>query len=356
MTLKVDIENFQAVPDDGVQFEVDGFTVIVGKSNTGKSSIIRAIDGVMRNLSGDSFVREGKNHTRVELETDDHRVVWKKGDGFNDYIIDGEEYQKVGHHPPDRLKELGLRDVEVDGDSIPVLVAKQFDPIFLINPSKTKGSTAAKLISDIGSLGSLQKARKESTSDRRSCSRKLKTRREDLEEVEETLSEFEDFDDDVIHFQEVQSFQSEVHDLRDRLCSLESIRSKKEEIDRSISNLEGIEEVEFPSAPSFRSDLDTVRNLRRFRNRYTESVTSVEEMEEVEEIEIPDLDDLDDQVSTLDTLIEIKQTREGLKDEIETLEKEIVEIEDKIEDLHDQFHDLLEEAGLCPLCEREVQS
>ena len=50
MATKVNIKNYQSIKD--VSFEVDGFTVIIGKNNIGKSAIIRALEAPLANQAG----------------------------------------------------------------------------------------------------------------------------------------------------------------------------------------------------------------------------------------------------------------------------------------------------------------
>ena len=67
----VTIKNFQSHEDTKVEFK-DGLNVIIGESNTGKTSILRAIKWVIDNdPSGSDFITTGANECEVTVEFDD---------------------------------------------------------------------------------------------------------------------------------------------------------------------------------------------------------------------------------------------------------------------------------------------
>ena len=52
--LKVTVEDFQSI--DKAELEVSGFTCLTGKSNIGKSALLRALNAAMKNLPANSFI------------------------------------------------------------------------------------------------------------------------------------------------------------------------------------------------------------------------------------------------------------------------------------------------------------
>ncbi len=85
--MKIRVQNFQSLAD--VTVEAKGLTVIVGRSNLGKSAFIRALQGLLFNRPGDDFVRKNQKHASVSVEerpTDfgyPCPVMWEKGPGVN---------------------------------------------------------------------------------------------------------------------------------------------------------------------------------------------------------------------------------------------------------------------------------
>lgn len=140
--MKVSVENFQSLAD--AQVSVDGLTVIVGPSNSGKSALIRAITAALFNKPGDAFVRVGEKTAKVELlnaPTCDGKVLidltWEKGRTPAVYTIGSgvgaEIFTKVGKGVPLAIEEAGYRDVELKDDTLRPQIAGQMERLFLLD-------------------------------------------------------------------------------------------------------------------------------------------------------------------------------------------------------------------------------
>jgi DNA repair exonuclease SbcCD ATPase subunit len=102
---KVRIKGFQALADVGMVLS-PGVNVIVGPSDAGKSSLVRALVSATQQAEGASFVRVGAKKAVVGLEFEDgHRVVWEKGKGVNRYTLDGAKFSRVGRSVPEPVVE-----------------------------------------------------------------------------------------------------------------------------------------------------------------------------------------------------------------------------------------------------------
>ena len=108
--VRVKINNFQSI--SSASFDIEGFTVIVGKNNRGKSAVIRAIDAALSNKTGGGLIKWDKPHASVELTVKDsnHKdmnVLWEKGD-TTVYKIDGKSYEKLNRAIPPPILEAGF--------------------------------------------------------------------------------------------------------------------------------------------------------------------------------------------------------------------------------------------------------
>jgi DNA repair ATPase RecN len=92
------------------------FTVFVGPSRAGKSTILRAIRALFTNQTGNRLIKRGATQASVEIETGDGHVIrWEKTRNTSKYVLDGVEYTKLaGSVPPDVEKAVGIRPVPVD--------------------------------------------------------------------------------------------------------------------------------------------------------------------------------------------------------------------------------------------------
>lgn len=123
--------NFQ--PYSSITVELDKhLTVIVGPTDSGKSSLLRALQWLATNYpSGDAFIKHGEESTTVTLKFDSHRVKRKKGKRVNTYSLDGKRKKAFGKGKvPDVISSLlNLGDVNFQG---------QLDPPFwfLLSPGQ----------------------------------------------------------------------------------------------------------------------------------------------------------------------------------------------------------------------------
>lgn len=401
--MKVSINNFQSV--EAAELEVKGLTVLVGKSNLGKSAIIRAISGALNNRQGDAFVTEGADHTEVTLQvparntgasssTDEApglSLTWRKGGGYNDYEIDGVDLKSVSRGAPPQIKEAGFGDLETSRESLSVQVADQFNPLFLLNDS---GSVAAEAISDVGRLAELQEALRRCDSDRRSKKAELKIRKQDLSDAQAELSKYDTFDDDMTHVEEVKNRFLRIRALEQELQTLERLdaaSSRHAQVIESLSSVESVEIVDLDPVMALTQELRDLANLQQQSQRHLETVKS---LRGVEDCILPDAlaPSLVDEMQSLARLwdsakrhvdllkkgksladLEVVETQHlyELEQEIQNLDgiltgartharagkqakQESAEIEAQLQKLEKEYHDTLHLVGVCPVCDQEV--
>jgi len=129
---KLSIDNFQSIK----HFETDlkGFVSIIGKSDTGKSAIVRAVKFLLENNWQDSYMRNGTNKTTITLDD----ITRIRSKSKNSYIIDGKEFSKVGINIPQELVAKGYSVFNYGDDSDNTLAVGQYDPLFLVNSTEVE--------------------------------------------------------------------------------------------------------------------------------------------------------------------------------------------------------------------------
>lgn len=96
MIESISIENFQCHEKLSIDFD-PSITSIIGKSRSGKSSIIRALKFVLLNRpSGSSFIKHGTETAKVTVKANGHTIIRTKGKSTNTYHLDGEELKAFG--------------------------------------------------------------------------------------------------------------------------------------------------------------------------------------------------------------------------------------------------------------------
>ena len=150
MTFSLRIQNYQSIVDTEVVFE--GFTCICGRSNLGKSALVRAFNSWAYNVipvpspirrDTDCFILTGSFSDPGETVAGIKSIVFTKGKTVNKYTInyhDGtyKEYPKVGITTPQELKDLGFSILETEREEEFCLqIQEQMDPLFLVKASET---------------------------------------------------------------------------------------------------------------------------------------------------------------------------------------------------------------------------
>lgn len=207
--IDIEIHNFQAI--DHTQLSIDGFTALVGRSNIGKSSIVRALKAALSGSSSSDDVRHDiATCSRFHRKTkkcqcfasvkmtfgDGPSLLWEKGDAVNRYTVvkDGKEevYDRVGKEVdlPDFVGEQ-FSPVKMGSKHNLLQVSDQFEPLFLLNLS---GTVVADTLSDLGHLDAVNKALALASKDRRTALSTRKIRRSDLEESQAQLARYADLD------------------------------------------------------------------------------------------------------------------------------------------------------------------
>jgi chromosome segregation ATPase len=189
--LKVRVQNFQSIKDSII--EIDGFTVITGANNSGKSAFVRALRGLFTNARGHHFVRTGATHCSVTIIFPDAQTVtWEKGKNVNRYIVNGKVLDKVGIGVPPEVQAFGVVPVTLAGQEYWPQIASQFSgQVFLIDQP---GSVLAEAVSDIEKVSKLNKALKQAESDKRENNSKLAIRNADLKKSEAELLSYSGLD------------------------------------------------------------------------------------------------------------------------------------------------------------------
>ena len=91
----------------------NGLTAIIGKTNAGKSSIMRAIEDLLNNTCGDVDVRIGAEQASIAMKNNDNTVKLIRNPNNaikTQYIINGETIEKVGRNKVEETDILGIVD------------------------------------------------------------------------------------------------------------------------------------------------------------------------------------------------------------------------------------------------------
>lgn len=289
MPIKVRVQNFQSLED--VSLTIDGFTVVTGTNNAGKSALFRAIQGVFTNTPGTNFVRHGSNHSSVELQFDEnHTVVWEKGNKVNRYVINGKVFDNVGAGTPLELTEFGVNPVTLQEQKFWPQIAPQLRGVnFLLDKP---GSVLAEAIADVDRVNQLNRALKLCDSDRKKAKGDLRVRRDDAKELQQKLTHYHGLDTWVEKISQVEARKTKLEKMMALCEELTTLKGRRDRARLELDALEGVDSLSVPSEnqpQKIREVKQRLLEIRELSKRLSTARQVVNDAKDVPEISIPDM-------------------------------------------------------------------
>jgi len=284
---EIEIRNYQSVGH--AKFAIDGFTVIVGKNNIGKSAIIRAINAGLTNQQGNNFIREGQKSAEVHVKRGDLDVVWKRGTSAS-YVVNGEAFSKLRGAVPQPLIDAGFKELQVGDEKINTMLAEQLGgEIFLLNKS---GAFITEALSTMYNLDVLGAADDLCQKEQRSAKALLKTREADLVSLEEQLLKYADFDKVKAEIEALEQLDASCNRHQTEVSKIAEYRRALEETAVKVKRLQQVDSVEIPETESCQEKVQECLWLADHVQRYQSFVQRVTRLEGVSSIDVPDCQEI----------------------------------------------------------------
>jgi DNA repair ATPase RecN len=280
--LNVKIKNFQSIGN--ISFDIDGFTVIVGKNNLGKSAIIRAIDAALTNRTGSEFVRWGKTKAEVSLKKDTLDVNWSKGDTAT-YKVNGQSFSKLNRSVPQPILDAGIKKMEIGDQKINPLVAHQFEELFLLNEP---GSVITDVLSIIYNLNVLSDADELCVKDLKAKKSLLKIRETDHIELKEKLGQYKDLDIIKIEMRNIQELDRKSKELALEIKYIENYITELAELTKETQKLQEMSKITVPSPDKTEKELREYLWFNQALDSLRIVVNRVRELEPASKATIPE--------------------------------------------------------------------
>lgn len=133
------IKHFQSI--DSLSLKLGKFTVFTGRSNSGKSAVVRAISHLVFNHRGRSFQPPGHSTTVVVLAIDEHKIIWRRA-ASPKYILDEQSFEKLANEIPAAISNVvKMDDIEIGSYSVNINIRPQFAGAFFVSdtaPARSK--------------------------------------------------------------------------------------------------------------------------------------------------------------------------------------------------------------------------
>ena len=394
--IKVQIKNFQSIED--AEIDIDGFTVITGPNNSGKSAVMRAIRGVFTNAPAGPLVRKGAKNLSVGIVfPDGTNVLWEKGGKLNRYTLNGKELNSVGRGVPPEVAALGVAEVKAASDRIWPRIADQFTgSLFLVN---RPGSVIAEALSDVDRVGTLTEALRLSESDRRSCTSELKVRRKDLNSFRDQAAFYEGVDDvfntiagletqevalqkELVELTQLGALDTqwkkskedaasyegfnpasvpdvaqaqEAQQLKQGVVDVEALRQRHERAAHEVESTEGLGAITIPEAKPAALVRKEWKAARTFLQRWEAAKTEAGRFGE-EEVSVPGTTQAEKLKKAHDLVSDYENRLRQAADAVAALDIRTEEVREDLERTKVEVGILLGSRGVCPTCESVCES
>ncbi len=278
MIKRIELTNFENHKYTVIDNISEYFTLICGESNSGKTSIVRALKLVCYNDFNPKSVRVGSEACQIVVETDLGTVTVKRGKKDNIWTIKKngcpeEVFEKVGKVILPQVSEIVGMDVIKLGDiDIPVNIMDQLEGHFMLselNGKNASGSIRAQVVDEISGLSgievlikevSLDKARNlknikrlelenEGLNEELIDESELKKEEESLKRVKEIIKSHKDSVDKIEKIETVLDdylgVESKKRKVKSNLVEFDGVDIAKIKIDAALNSLESLKEVNY---------------------------------------------------------------------------------------------------------------
>ena len=313
---------------------VSGFTVIVGASNRGKSALIRALRGILRNQVQDAFIRKGEKSTELELTVTKGPKIVLTRTKTTTYKVNGEDFAKLAGDIPDPLKALNTHSITVGGTKLDPVFAGQFDSQFMMDLSPSDLNNVLGLFSNTEQLNQGKKQVNSSNTEINSQAKLLAT----------------SIQDGQIRITQMKEIQSAFDKLKPRydtaqatLVSAQTIQTllgERFKAAQRVGRYGELARLQLPNLDKVAKWFNTGKLLRQM-----DKSRSVVAGARLLEAPLPKIEVVTIQ-NHMKNLSEFKTLRLG----VQTKKDSIGSTADELNGLHDQLHELTKDITTCPKC------
>lgn len=276
---KVHLENFQSHKDTTIEFD-RSLNIIVGASDSGKTSILRGIKWALYNdPSGDYFIREGESECSVTIYFSDmtkiKRYRSKSKNTYFTYDQDDKEskYEGFGTNVPDEVLNItGIKKILLDKDtSKSINISDQLEGAFLLSE---KNSVKANSIGYLVGVDVIDDTLRDTLKDSRNLSNQQKNIDVDLSKLKEELLDY-DYLDEI--GRTIKNMDEIRHRIKNKTTNLSSynrilyiktnIDGEREKLNSINSKLGDLHKVEL-DIKEFELKYNRLKTLSVYRDNY----------------------------------------------------------------------------------------
>lgn len=254
MIKSIEIKNFESHADTEIEFH-PGVNVIVGRTDAGKSSIMRALRWIFFNKPvGDSYIRYGTKTTAVNVDLDNGQLARVRENAFNGYVLGfHDEYKGFSHQIPEPVSNfINMSSINYQ---------QQMESPFML--SWTAGQCGS-FINETVNLESMDIAVS-------NIKRKIS---EETKSIEYNSIHIEQIEKELEAFEDLEEIEKLIEDLENKQNRWDYLSEKYLELSDIIENIEAIQEnIEYneESLRAQRSVTEACKILDRYKTLQKEA-------------------------------------------------------------------------------------
>lgn len=347
---KLILNNFQQWKTGLIEFK-PGLNILIGNTESGKSTLFRAIGSILTGKMSEDYIRKGTKGCEVEVQFSDGSV-FKRSRNKKDNIANanGTIFERVGKEIPfEYFNKLGKTSIEFGNKELSLCSYSQFEPHFFITLSDYDKS---KLIGTICGIDIVDKLVDSINKDIRSNNANIKFLenkiKEQTEQKEVKETEFKVLDEKHTRL------YSLINNLKDDFKRLENLSKLSENLFLLNNSTKSAEtelnclKLKFNQFNSEKtSQLQKLTDLKtKFCNISTEINQNNLELNKLKSIENIDVS----KANLLDDLMFLKQKLTEYKNKTLEINEDLMKTNKHIEFLEIEKRTLLTDYDKCPLC------
>lgn len=343
------VKNFQVHEERTIQFK-KGLNVVVGDTNIGKSSLIRALFLLIMNQPRSSekiFQKKfQEDPMEIQIKDDQGNIIIRKQ---NKYYLNGKILKAFGSDVPETIKEvLPIREINFQ---------KQLDPHFLIMQT---GGNAAKILNVTTGMEDQEALMKQIKSEILEHNTNIKALVKNTQEHRETINRLKNVNRFLMKAKAINQIKKDSMETEIVINTLKNLLNKIENCQISPKVILSID-----------NKLEKIKRIEVDKNDYIELEKKINKLRFIcdQLIDIKLLSSKDticnNSIKSIDSinlqLNEAKETENAINlltnitGRIIELQIEIEDYDSQISKLYDSFNKKLIELGECPLCGSKIE-
>jgi len=370
MIKQIQIKNFESHKNTVVNFEA-GFNLIVGPSNSGKSSILRAAKLVAYSDWNPQSLRVGCKTTNVTMTTDKGVVSVKRGKSINEWEVTPEGCEKKEFSRPgktiveDAAAVIGLRTVKLGTQDVRPNIMDQLEGHFMLDEvegQSESGSGRAQIIDEISGLAGMEEIVRDVNLDNVRNAREIKESEVRANETTDEMHDQNAIDAEtaVLDAAEkaVLSSKAASETARAAADALDALNEATASVSAAVGQLKAMPDVSKAEKHVSAADkaLKSASDAQTALDGFLDLGTAVSGLK----VGLADVPDLDQALSLVDMASDARKAASLMTDDLSSHvqifnsindeEVSLSVIEKELSDLVSECDTIMDEIEICPIC------